>query len=148
MLQDALLAWLHFLAIFLLVAVLTAQAVLLRPGISPTHVFRLAFYDRIYLLSASGVVVTGALRLALGVKGADFYLGNPWFHAKIGFFILIGACSIPPTRSFIRWRRQAKLLPGYVPEVADIARARRWVMWEAHLLPLVPLCAVLMARGL
>ena len=38
MLQDALLAWLHYLAIFILIVLMTAQAVLLRPGMAAQSV--------------------------------------------------------------------------------------------------------------
>ncbi|KCV36987.1 DUF2214 family protein, partial [Bordetella bronchiseptica] len=83
MLQDALLAWLHYLAIFVLIVLMTAEAVLLRPGMSAQSVGRLALYDRLYLASALAVLATGVLRLTLGAKGAAFYMANPWFHAKI-----------------------------------------------------------------
>ena len=62
MLQDALLAWIHYLAIFVLVVVMTAEAVLLRPGLAPDTVRRLALYDRVYMFSALAVLATGLLR--------------------------------------------------------------------------------------
>ncbi len=148
MLQDALLAWFHYLAIFVLVVVLTAEAVLLRPDMPSSAIKRLATYDRLYMLSAIAVLITGVLRLTLGAKGAAFYMSNPWFHAKIGLFVVIGLCSIPPTMNFIRWIKQSRMQPGFVPDAADIKRARRWVMIEAHLFIFLPLFAVLMARGL
>jgi len=148
MLQDALLAWIHYLAIFLLIVIMTAEAVLLRPGLAPDTVRRLALYDRLYLASALAVLITGLLRLTLGVKGVAFYMSNPWFHAKITLFVIIGLCSIPPTLAFLRWRKQARQQPGYTPPDADIKRARRWVMLETHLFVLLPLFAALMARGI
>ncbi|MDM9558002.1 DUF2214 family protein [Bordetella petrii] len=148
MLQDALLAWFHYLAIFVLVVIMTAEAVLLRPNLSSDAVRRLALYDRLYLASALAVLATGVLRLMLGAKGAAFYMSNPWFHAKIGLFVLIALCSIPPTLTFLRWRKQALQQPGYAPGEAEIKRARRWVMIESHLLILLPLFAALMARGI
>lgn len=147
MLLDALLAWLHFLALFLLVVALTAEAVLLRPGMQPAAVPRLARYDRLYAMSAIAVLLTGVLRLTLGAKGMAFYISNPWFHAKMTLFVVIGLCSIPPTLRFLRWRKCAGQHPGFVPAREDILRARRWVMIESHLFILLPLCAVLMARG-
>lgn len=148
MLQDALLAWFHYLAIFVLVVIMTAEAVLLRPGLAPDTLRRLAVYDRVYGISAVAVLITGVLRLTLGAKGAAFYMANPWFHAKIGLFVVIALCSIPPTIAFIRWRKQARQQPGFVPADADIRRARRWVMIESHLFIFLPLFAALMARGI
>jgi putative membrane protein len=146
MLLDALLAWLHFAAIFLLIVPLAAQTVLLRPDMPAASVRRLAAYDRLYLGSAILVIITGLLRLFLGAKGVQYYLPNPWFHAKIGLFIIVALCSVRPTVAFLRWRRQARMLPGFVPTNTEIARVRRWVMIQAHLFGFIPLFAVLMAR--
>ncbi|MNX80380.1 DUF2214 family protein [Achromobacter deleyi] len=148
MLADALYAWFHYLAIFVLVVVLTAEAVLLRPDLTASGVKRLIVYDRLYGVSAIVVLVTGVLRLTQGIKGAAFYMSNPWFHAKIGLFVLIAVCSIPPTLAFLRWARQSRQQPGFVPTLPEIKRARRWVMIASHLFIFLPLFAVLMARGM
>ncbi|WP_454764583.1 DUF2214 family protein [Cupriavidus campinensis] len=148
MLTDALLAFFHFLAIFILVTLLAAEAVVLRPGMTPAIVRRLSLYDLFYFLSAMAVLASGLLRLFYGAKGVDFYLHNPWFHAKVTVFVLIALCSLPPTFAIARWRKQARKLPDFVPTPAEIRRARRWVMIEAHVFILLPLCAVMMARGI
>lgn len=148
MLQDALLAWLHYLAIFLVIVMMAAETVLLRPSLTRETIGRLVSYDRYYLLAALLVLVTGVLRFAFGAKGGVFYMINPWFHAKITLFIIIGLCSIKPTLSFLRWRDAARQDPAFVPSAEAIKGARRWVMIEAHLLILMPLFAVLMARGI
>lgn len=148
MLTDALLAFLHFTAIFVLITLLTAEAVVLRPDMTPATVRRLSLYDLFYFISAMLVLVTGLLRLFYGAKGADFYVHNPWFHAKMTVFVLIALCSVPPTLAFARWRKQARRLPEFVPTPAEIKKARRWVMIEAHVFILLPLCAVMMARGI
>ncbi|WP_354683974.1 DUF2214 family protein [Cupriavidus necator] len=148
MLTDAILAFLHFLAIFVLITLMAAEAVVLRPEITPAAVRRLSLYDLFYFLSAMVVLGTGVLRLFYGAKGLDFYLHNPWFHAKVGVFVLIALCSLPPTFAIARWRKQARTLRDYVPPPSELKAARRWVMIEAHLLILLPLCAVMMARGI
>jgi len=148
MLTDAVLAFLHFLAIFVLITLMAAEAVVLRPDITPATVRRLSLYDGFYFLSAMAVLATGLARLFYGAKGVDFYLHNPWFHAKMTVFVIIALCSLPPTFAFSRWRKQARHLPDFVPTPAEIKKARRWVMIEAHLVILLPLCAVMMARGI
>ena len=61
-------------------------------------------------------------------------MSNPWFHAKITLFIVIGLCSIPLTLSFLRWQKQAPPAAGLrVPSGVRDLRARRWVMIESHL---------------
>ncbi|KAF7961759.1 DUF2214 family protein [Cupriavidus basilensis] len=148
MLTDALLAFFHFLAIFVLITLMAAEAVALRPDLTPATVRRLSIYDGVYFLSAMAVLATGLLRLFYGAKGVDFYLHNPWFHAKVTVFVVIALCSLPPTFAIARWRKQSRRLPDFVPPPSEVKKARRWVMIEAHLLILLPLCAVMMARGI
>lgn len=148
MLTDALLAFFHFAAIFLLITLMAAEAVVLRPDLTPATLKRLSRYDLFYFLSAIAVLVTGLLRLFYGAKGMGFYIHNPWFHAKMTVFVLIALCSLPPTFAIARWRKQARTLPEFVPTPAEIRIARRWVMIQAHVLILLPLCAVMMARGI
>ncbi|QET02470.1 MULTISPECIES: DUF2214 family protein [Cupriavidus] len=148
MLTDALLAFFHFGAIFLLVTLMAAEAVVLRPDMTPAVLRRLSLYDLFYFLSAIAVLVSGLLRLFYGAKGMGFYIHNPWFHAKMTVFVLIALCSLPPTFAIARWRKQARTLPEFVPTPAEIKIARRWVMIQAHVLILLPLCAVMMARGI
>ena len=49
MLLDAFLAWFHYLAIFVLVVVLTAEAVLLRPDLTPAALKRLVILSLIHI---------------------------------------------------------------------------------------------------
>lgn len=118
MLTDALLAFLHFTAIFVLVTLMTAEAVVLRPDMTPATVRRLSRYDLFYFLSAMIVLATGLLRLFYGAKGVDFLIHNPWFHAKMTVFVLIALCSLPPTLAIAKWRKQANKLPEFVPTPA------------------------------
>jgi len=145
---DALLAYLHYISIFTLIVFLTAEAVVLRPDMTPEIRKRLGRYDAVYGVAAVAVVVTGVLRVIYGAKGYAFYVHNPIFHIKIGLFILVGLMSIVPTINILRWKKQGKTLPDFVPTPAEIAKVRRWVMIESHLIIFIPLAAVLMARGI
>ncbi|CAJ0730749.1 MULTISPECIES: DUF2214 family protein [Ralstonia] len=145
---DALLAYLHYISIFTLIVFLTAEAVVLRPDMTPEIRKRLGRYDAVYGVAAVAVVVTGVLRVIYGAKGYAFYVHNPVFHIKIGLFILVGLLSIVPTINILRWNKQGKTLPEFVPTPSEIAKTRRWVMIESHLIIFIPLAAVLMARGI
>ncbi|CAJ0809435.1 hypothetical protein LMG19087_00463 [Ralstonia wenshanensis] len=145
---DALLAYLHYISIFTLIVFLTAEAVVLRPDMTPETCKRLARYDAVFGFAALAVLITGLLRVFYGAKGYAFYVHNPVFHVKIGLFILIGLMSIIPTVTILRWKKQGKTLPNFVPTPAEIAKTRRWVMIESHLIIFIPLAAVLMARGI
>ena len=61
-------------------------------------------------------------------------------------FVIIGLLSIKPTLMFIRWRKELRA-SGALPSPDQIKLARRFVMVEAHLLALIPLAAVFLARG-
>jgi putative membrane protein len=148
MLLDATLAFLHFTAILLLAGFLAAEAMLLRGDLGARDIVTLARSDVGYFASAMLVLATGLARVFFGAKGAAFYADNPFFWAKVGLFLAIGLVSIRPTRAFLGWRRAARAAAGFSVPAADIAVARRYVLVELHLLALMPLAAVLMARGI
>jgi putative membrane protein len=147
MLLESLLAYAHFVAILGLVVFLSSEAALCRAEwMNAAIVERLLRVDRLYLVAAIAVLATGIARTWWGMKGTGWYWGQPLLHVKLALFVLIGALSGIPTRAFFRWRR-ALAENGRLPPAEDVRRARRWIMIEAHLLILVPLAAVLLARG-
>jgi putative membrane protein len=147
MTQEALLAYAHLLAIFTMIVFLTSEAALCRPEwLNATIVERLAKVDMIYGISAIAVLATGLARIFLGVKGAGFYGHNPLLWTKVGLFAAVGLMSIPPTIAFIRWRRVLRA-DGSLPSEAEVRRVRKLVMAQAHIIPIVPLAAVFLARG-
>ncbi len=147
MIVDSLLAYGHFVAVFLLFAFLTVEAMLLRHEIDAKAVTLLARVDLWYGASAGLVLVTGLCRVFLGAKGSAFYLDNPMFWGKVVLFVAVGLLSIKPTLMFLRWSRAQKASAAFLPPESERRQARRWVMIEIHLAALLPLAAVLMARG-
>ncbi|HEV7491109.1 MAG TPA: DUF2214 family protein [Rhodanobacteraceae bacterium] len=145
---DAILAYLHFGAIFTLIWFLAKEWTLLRAGAASLDVERLALADAGFGIAAGAVLVTGGLRAAFGIKGWAFYAHNPVFHVKIGLFVLVGLISIAPTVMFLRWRKARRQDAASRVSEAEWKRARRLVMIELHLVALIPLAAVIMARGL
>ncbi len=148
MISDALLAYLHFTAILILASALGAEALLLRAQAGPDTLRSLARADILYGISSGVAIATGLLRLFYGAKGYAFYTGSPVFWTKLGLFAAVGLLSIPPTLKFIRWRRQLATDASFYPAPNEIAATRRIVFVELHLLALIPLAAVFMARGL
>ena len=148
MMTDALLAYFHFSAIFMLFAFLTVEAMVLGNPLDANAVRLIARIDLWYFGAAIVVLISGLLRLYWGAKGVGFYSGNPMFHVKIAVFIAIGILSIFPTLQFLRWSRQLKSDAVFVPPEPERRRARRLVMFALHIAALLPLFAVLMARGI
>ncbi len=147
MLTDFLLASLHHLAAFALVAIVACELVLLRPGIDSATAKRIATLDGFYGLSALLLLVAGFARVFLGAKGGDFYLGSLAFWAKIALFIGIGLLSIAPTLRFIAWRRRVARDASFAPVDADVRATKLYIHAEAGLLVFLPILAAAMARG-
>jgi putative membrane protein len=63
-------------------------------------------------------------------------------------FAVIGLVSILPTMTFMRWNKAAGANSSFTAPDADVRRIRRYVIGETHLIALLLLCAVLMARGI
>jgi putative membrane protein len=147
MLTEALLAYIHIVAILTVTVFLTSEAALCRPEwMNAAVVRRLVRLDFIYLLGAIALLLTGLARTYWGVKGFGWYWSQPLLHLKVGLFVVIGLLSIKPTLMFGRWRKRLEAT-GELPPEAEVRQARRWVMIEAHVLVLVPLAATLLARG-
>lgn len=147
MTAEAWLAYAHFLAILTLVVFLASEAALCRPEwLNAAVVERLARVDMIYGIAAGAVLATGLARVFLGAKGAGWYGDQPLLYVKLGLFTVIGLLSIQPTRMFSRWRRTLRA-DGSLPDEAAVRRVRKLVMWQAHILPFIPLAAVFLARG-
>ena len=147
MTTEALLAYAHFLAILTMVVFLASEAALCRrEWLNAAVVERLAKVDLIYGISSIAVLLTGVARTYWGMKGAGWYWTQPLLHAKITLFIVVAVMSIFPTLRFTRWRRNLRAT-GALPTELEIKKTRRLIMIEAHLVALIPLLAVFLARG-
>lgn len=145
---EALLAYLHIAAILMVTVFLTSQAALLRTEwLNEAVVHRLARVDLIYGVAALVLLATGLARAYWGLKGAGWYWSQPLLHAKVTLFVLIGAMSLVPTLRYRRWVRALRAGEG-LPAEAEVRSTRKLVMWEAHLLVLIPILGVCLARGI
>ena len=145
---DAALAYLHYAAIFTLFAFLTVQAMVLRRPLD-VHAIRLLGLADIWAASAAGAtLITGFLRAGLGAKGGDFYFSSWPIYVKIAMFVAVGLMSIKPTLAYIRWRKSLEAEPAWSVPAAEHAAMRKLVMMEVHIAALIPVVAVIMARGL
>ncbi|TKT82651.1 DUF2214 family protein [Aquamicrobium sp. LC103] len=143
---DLMLAILHHLLVFLLVAVLAAEIVLVRPGMDGAAVRRVASLDGLYGGLAGAVILVGFARVFLGLKGWEYYIYYWVFWAKVGAFAIVGVLSTAPTMRFQRWKKAA-VEEGWLVPASEVAAVRAWFRWEAAVLVLVPIFAAMMARG-
>lgn len=145
---DAALAYLHFTAIFLVFAFLTVEVVLVRMRLDEATVRLLGRMDLWYFGSAIAALATGLLRLAFGAKGASFYLDAWPIYVKLGLFLAVALVSVGPTLRFVRWRRAFEHDPSWSVPDAERRAMRRYLMIEVHLAAMIPVFAVIMARGM
>ena len=144
---EAILAYLHLLAILTMVVFIASEAALCRiEWLNAKVVERLVRLDAIYAGAAVAVLATGVARTVWGVKGTAWYWANPLLHIKLTLFVVVALLAIGPTRSYLRWRKRLRA-DGTLPSEAEVRKTRKLVMIEAHLIALVPLAAVFLARG-
>lgn len=146
--SDVLLSSFHFLLIFTLVAVLAAQYVLIRPGMTASGLRLAAHLDRLYGISAALLLGVGFSRVYWGAKGSSFYLSNPFFWTKIGLFMTVAILSIPPTLRLIQWSKQVHVQAEFLPSEEQVRRLQWWLHAEVFVLIFIPFVAAAMARGM
>ncbi|ROQ24207.1 DUF2214 family protein [Gallaecimonas pentaromativorans] len=140
--DDIFFRYLHFIGMMALMATLVAEHLLLAPTMTPAELKRLARIDTIFGLSAL-VVLAAGLTLWFGVgKPAVFYSHNWVFHLKITLFVLAALLSIYPTL-FYRKHRNSSAETVAMPKVVVML-----IRTELLLLLVIPLLAVLMAKGI
>ena len=137
-----LLRLLHFVAIFCFAGALVVENMAIKPQISGEDARNLAKVDAVCGISALLIFSIG-LTLWLWVgKPAEFYSGNPIFHAKLGLFLLMVLCAIVPAAFFLKHRK------SYEEIIAVPSYLRLLLKFELVLLLIIPVLALLMARGI
>ena len=145
---EAILASLHIVAILTMVVFLSSEAALCRnEWMNAAVVQRLARLDIIYGVAALVLLLTGVARVIWGVKGPAGYMGSPLFHIKLALFVLEVQLSIKPTLTFRRWKKTLDAT-GNLPSADAVAATRKWVMWQAHAIPVIAVVAIFWARGM
>lgn len=147
MILESVLAYLHIAALLAMVVFISSEAALCRmEWLNAAVVERLVRVDVLYLVSTAAVALTGIARAVWGVKGAHWYGSNWLLHLKLALFVVVVLMALRPARTFRGWRAALRAGRG-LPAAEDVAATRRWVMRAAHLIPLIPIAAVFLARG-
>ena len=144
---PALMAFLHHLAAFTVVAALAVEIALFKPPLTVNQARRLVRTDSIFGASATVLLVVGMLRVAYFEKGPQYYWHDLYFLVKLGAFILAALISIYPTVTFLSWGKGLKA--GSAPEVPQrrTRSVRMCMMLELTAIVVILASAALMARG-
>lgn len=144
---EAWLAFFHISAFLAWIVFASSQAALCRiEWLNAAIVGRLARLDRILWIATAAVLCTGLARIHWGAKGAAWYWTNPLLHLKLMLFVVALVLMLGSTRRIARWRK-ALAAGGALPLESEVRGVRRLVMIETHLVALIPLAAVFLARG-
>lgn len=140
--------YLHYAAMVLIAVLLTLELLTCRPGLRDDQVRRLSRIDLAYLAAALLALATGLARLFWYGKGLAFYAHNPVLYIKLALFVAVALISLPPTMQVQRWMRALKSGASRVAADYEVVRMRRYMLAEAVLIALIPLMAVMLARGI
>jgi putative membrane protein len=146
--MNALFAFLHHLAAFVLYATVFMELVLVKGPLTHWSARKILRCDLIYGVAAMVLIVVGILRVVYFEKGAAYYLHSIPFIVKMSSFALVGLLSIYPTMQFMKWR--APLKRGETPVLDPTLQKSiaRVIHLELTVLAVVILCAALMAKGI
>lgn len=114
---SALLAFIHHVAVFTLVAAPSAELALFARKLDLHQAKKIKRADMAYGIAASVLIVAGFLRVFYFEKGRAYYFHNVFFIAKVLLFALVALLSIYPTLLFLSWNRPLKA--GLAPQVTD-----------------------------
>ena len=139
-------AWIHYVAVMLLIASLLGEHLALKQELTAAEAGTLQRLDIIYGGSAALVLVTGIMRMYLE-KGTTYYLHNGAFHALLSVFVVVALLSIYPTVVFLRWRAQTRAGRGQELAGGQFKKLQMILRLEMALVLLAPFFATWMAHG-
>jgi putative membrane protein len=145
--STVLLAALHHLAAFTVVAMLAVEVATFKPPFSVLQARRLQRVDLIFGASATLLLIVGLLRVMWFEKGPAYYWHDVYFLIKFGAFVAAALISIYPTMLILSWTGALKA--GEAPVISDTRtrRVRMCLMLELTAIVIILPCAALMARG-
>ena len=147
MYSSALLASLHHLAAFTLVAALAVEVAIFKPPLSAVQARRLQIADTIFGAAAVLLLIVGLMRVTWFEKGPAYYWHDVYFLIKFSAFIAAALISIYPTVVFLSWTKALKA--GLTPDITATRtrQVRMCLMLELTAIVVILPCAALMARG-
>ena len=147
MITTALMAFLHHLFAFTLVACVVYEFIAYRQGLTIEEARRIQHADLAYGISAGLLLIVGLLRVFFFEKGADYYFHSHAFMTKFSVFIAVAVLSIVPTVEFLSWRKELRAGKLPTPTADKLRLIRKIIHGELAAVIIILLCAAIMARG-
>jgi putative membrane protein len=151
-LQNAIVAYGHYLGLLLVTALLTYERVTVAADMTAESEKSLVIADALYGLTALFLFGTGYLRATEFGKGWDFYAHEPFFWLKLASGGILAGLSLFPTITYIRRGRVLftdDTAPTDWQPMSDalVTRLHKVINAELTAIATIPLFATLMARG-
>lgn len=147
--SNALVAYGHYLALFIATSLLAYERTTVRANMDPETEKNLVKADATYGITALSVAITGYYRIVEYGKGWEFYSHEPVFWLKLTLVGLWASLSLFPTITLVQ--RGIPLFQGdetVAPMSEALAKRMKQVITaEISALWTIPITASLMARG-
>ncbi|HET7524802.1 MAG TPA: DUF2214 family protein [Burkholderiaceae bacterium] len=148
MIVEAALAYLHLIAVLTWVVFIASSTALARADwLNAAALERLARVDRLAAAGAMAALLTGLARVLWGMKGATWYIEQPLLWGKLALWLAMVAGGVGASRRIQAWQR-ISVGGGGLPAAQEVAAVRRRLMVASHLIIVVPVLAVCLARGI
>ncbi|WEX74112.1 DUF2214 family protein [Sinorhizobium numidicum] len=145
MFTDLVLASAHHVLVFMLAAIIAAEALIVWSELSEAAVRLLSRIDAYYGATAALVLLVGSGRILFGLKGWEAYVYNWAFWLKIAAFVAVGLLSISPTLQFRKWRVSVDK-DAFTVSTQEITKVRGLILAQIGVFTLIPVLAATMAR--
>ena len=146
--MNCIMAFLHHLIAFTLVATLFYEWLLIRKPITIEHAQSLITTDRIYGISAILLLIIGGLRLFYFEKGSQYYFHSAPFIIKLILFAAVGILSIYPTITFLRWQKTLNQQQTPVINEKTLHMLQRLIIIEVICITGILRSAAMAAKGI
>ena len=148
MIQNALVAYVHYLSFMLCFGALIYERISLKTDPNRKEAISMVIADIIYGIAGIALLVSGIYRVIKFGQSSEFYTQNPIFWTKMITFGLVGALSLYPTITYVLWA--LPLSKGKLPNVSSnlVSRLRLIINIELVGFASIPFLATLMARGI
>jgi putative membrane protein len=144
---DTVFTCIHLLAILSWVVFLSSTAALARSEwLNEAALARLGVVDRVAFIAGWLVLASGVARVLASPKGAAWLLGQPLLWAKLALVALMLAAAWR-THGQVRAWLATQQAGGGLPAADAVTALRRRVMRASHLMLVLPVLGVLLARG-
>ena len=149
---SAIAAYAHYLGLVIVVACLTAERILIKPGMTQEDEKKAVYADILYGLGGVSVLVSGYFRATQYAKGWEFYAHEPIFWVKMTLLAIMGASSLFPTIKLLQRSlllRDVELGKATYTAMSDKLALRLTKVINGEILAVgsIPLAATLMSRG-